>query len=47
MARRLVENWVRFVTVVYGGWDHHTSIKAHGPKRCGSARRDDPSNELR
>jgi len=28
MARRLVENGVRFVTAVNGGWDHHTNIKA-------------------
>lgn len=27
MARRLVENGVRFVTVVNGGWDHHDNIK--------------------
>jgi len=27
MARRLVESGVRFVTVVNGGWDHHTNIK--------------------
>jgi hypothetical protein len=26
MARRLVENGVRFVTVNYGGWDHHADI---------------------
>lgn len=26
MARRLVENGVRFVTVNYGGWDHHEKI---------------------
>ncbi len=26
MARRLVENGVRFVTVNYGGWDHHAKI---------------------
>jgi len=28
MARRLVERGVRFVTIVNGGWDHHTNIKA-------------------
>jgi hypothetical protein len=28
MARRLVENGVRFVTVVNGGWDHHNNIQA-------------------
>src|SRR5437867_1293284 len=27
MARRLVENGGRFVTVVNGGWDHHDNIK--------------------
>lgn len=26
LARRLVENGVRFVTVNYGGWDHHAKI---------------------
>ena len=26
LARRLVENGVRFVTVNYGGWDHHGEI---------------------
>jgi uncharacterized protein (DUF1501 family) len=26
MARRLVENGVRFVTVSYSGWDHHKKI---------------------
>jgi hypothetical protein len=27
MARRLVESGVRFVSVTYGGWDHHDNIK--------------------
>ncbi|MGI8603574.1 MAG: DUF1501 domain-containing protein [Verrucomicrobiales bacterium] len=27
MARRLVEAGVRFVTLTYGGWDHHDNIK--------------------
>ena len=27
MARRLVENGVKFVTINYGGWDMHTDIK--------------------
>lgn len=27
LARRLVEGGVRFVTVTYGGWDHHDGIK--------------------
>ncbi len=28
MSRRLVEGGVRFVSMVYGGWDHHVNIKA-------------------
>lgn len=28
MSRRLVESGVRFVSMVYGGWDHHVNIKA-------------------
>jgi hypothetical protein len=28
MARRLVEGGVRFVSMIYGGWDHHVNIKA-------------------
>lgn len=27
LARRLVESGVRFVTVTYGGWDHHDGIQ--------------------
>ena len=27
MARRLVESGVRFVTLTYGGWDHHDNIE--------------------
>ncbi len=27
MARRLVESGVRFVSVTYGGWDHHDNIQ--------------------
>ena len=27
MARRLVESGVRFVSLTYGGWDHHAKIK--------------------
>jgi hypothetical protein len=27
MARRLVQAGVRFVSLTYGGWDHHTKIK--------------------
>ena len=28
MARRLVEGGVRFISMVYGGWDHHVNVKA-------------------
>jgi len=28
MARRLAEGGVRFVSMVYGGWDHHVNIRA-------------------
>lgn len=28
LARRLVESGVRFVSVLYGGWDHHNNIHA-------------------
>ena len=28
MSRRLVEAGVRFVSMTYGGWDHHANIKA-------------------
>ena len=28
MSRRLVQSGVRFVSMVYGGWDHHVNIKA-------------------
>jgi hypothetical protein len=28
MCRRLVEAGVRFVSMTYGGWDHHTNINA-------------------
>jgi len=34
MARRLVENGVRFVTVVNGDWDHHTNIKEGLEQAC-------------
>ncbi len=27
MARRLVESGVRFVSLVYGGWDHHSNVR--------------------
>ncbi len=27
LARRLVESGVRFVTLTYGGWDHHAQVK--------------------
>lgn len=29
LARRLVEAGARFVTLTYGGWDHHTSVTAN------------------
>lgn len=29
LARRLVESGVRFVTLTYGGWDHHDNIAAN------------------
>jgi hypothetical protein len=29
LARRLVEAGVRFVTLTYGGWDHHDNIAGH------------------
>jgi hypothetical protein len=29
LARRLVESGVRFVTLTYGGWDHHDAIAAN------------------
>ncbi len=28
MSRRLVEGGVRFVSMTYGGWDHHANLKA-------------------
>ena len=28
LARRLVEAGVRFVSLTYGGWDHHQNIEA-------------------
>jgi uncharacterized protein (DUF1501 family) len=34
LARRLVEHGVRFVTVVNGGWDHHSNIKEDLPEVC-------------
>jgi hypothetical protein len=33
LARRLVERGVRFVTVNYGGWDHHAKIFEGLPKK--------------
>jgi hypothetical protein len=27
MARRLVEGGVRFVSMIYGGWDHHVNVR--------------------
>ena len=34
LARRLVEKGVRFVTVINGGWDHHSNIKENIEKLC-------------
>ncbi len=33
MARRLVERGVRFVTVTFGGWDHHSKISSSLDKK--------------
>src|SRR6187549_1258722 len=35
IARRLVENGVRFVQVWAGGWDHHTDVKGNLIKQAG------------
>ena len=35
VARRLVENGVRFVQVWAGGWDHHTDVKGNLEKQAG------------
>lgn len=34
LARRLVEQGVRFVTVINGGWDHHSKIKRNIERLC-------------
>ncbi len=34
LARRLIESGVRFVTVTYGGWDHHAGIEAAMKKQA-------------
>jgi hypothetical protein len=34
LARRLVESGVRFVTVINGGWDHHSNLKEDISKLC-------------
>jgi len=34
MARRLVESGVRFVTLTYGGWDHHNKIEDNFKRRA-------------
>ena len=40
LARRLVERGVRFVTVNYGGWDHHAKIfDEPGQASCRSSTR--------
>jgi hypothetical protein len=36
VARRLVENGVRFVQVWAGGWDHHTDVKGNLQKQADS-----------
>jgi uncharacterized protein (DUF1501 family) len=36
VARRLVENGVRFVQVWAGGWDHHTDVKGNLEKQAAS-----------
>jgi uncharacterized protein (DUF1501 family) len=36
IARRLVENGVRFVQVWAGGWDHHTDVKGNLAKQAES-----------
>jgi len=35
LARRLVENGVRFVQVVNGDWDHHSDISKNIRRKCG------------
>ena len=34
MARRLVESGVRFVSVIYGSWDHHDNVKGGFEKQA-------------
>ncbi|MEM9478580.1 MAG: DUF1501 domain-containing protein [Verrucomicrobiota bacterium] len=34
LARRLVESGVRFVSMVYGGWDHHDRINQNFPRQA-------------
>ncbi|MFN3653102.1 MAG: DUF1501 domain-containing protein [Armatimonadota bacterium] len=34
LARRLVENGVRFVQITNGGWDHHDNIDVEIKKKC-------------
>ncbi len=34
LARRLIEKGVRFVTVINGGWDHHSNIKENIEVLC-------------
>ena len=36
MSRRLVEAGVRFVSMTYGGWDHHTNIKQGFRRQIGA-----------
>jgi uncharacterized protein (DUF1501 family) len=34
LARRMVENNVRFVQLYHRGWDHHANLNAKLPKKC-------------
>ena len=34
LARRMVENDVRFVQLYHRGWDHHANLNAKLPKKC-------------
>lgn len=35
LARRFVENGVRFVEITHGNWDHHANLSNALPQRCG------------
>jgi uncharacterized protein (DUF1501 family) len=34
LARRMIERGVRFVMLMHGSWDHHSSINTGLPKQC-------------